>query len=65
MSTLKNKGLCLIQVPNYNREESYANIDIGNYYEDSLGNLFVVTTTELAKKYHNYIDVPILIRKKK
>lgn len=62
MSTLTNKGICLVQVSDYNKEEGYRNVNVGNYFEDDAGNLFVVTTLEMAKKYYQYINVPILTR---
>lgn len=62
--TLKNTGvMCLITVPDANREGGFKHIDVGNYYEHN-GTRCVVTTKEIATQYAHKIDVPVYIRSK-
>ena len=56
--------MCLITVPDPNREDGYRYVDLGNYYLDDNNRKCLVTTAELADKYFWYVKVPIYIRKK-
>ena len=54
--------MCLITVPDANREEGFKHVDLGNV--DDNNRKCLVTTAELADKYFWYVKVPIYIRKK-
>jgi hypothetical protein len=56
-------GMCLVEVPNPNKEEGCSMIDIGSYYKRPNEEIVVVCTEEKARKYHKYINVPILVKK--
>jgi hypothetical protein len=56
--------MCLITVPDANREDGYRHVDLGNYYMDDNNRKCLVTTAELADKYYRYVRVPMYIRKK-
>jgi hypothetical protein len=57
--------MCLIAVPDENREEGFKYVDLGNYYKDSKGDKCLVTSKELARKYSKFIKVPIYTHKGK
>jgi hypothetical protein len=52
-------AMCLIAVPDANREDGFKYVDLGNYFTDSKGNKCLVTSPELAAKYSTYVKVPI------
>ena len=61
--TFKNTGvICMISVPDANREEGFKYVDLGNYFADVNGNKCLVTTKENAIQYGNQITVPIYIQ---
>jgi len=61
--TFKNTGtMCMITVPDANREEGFKHVDLGNYFTDTDGNKCLVTTKENATKYGSQINVPIYVR---
>lgn len=61
--TFKNTGvICMIQIPDLNREEGFKNIDVGNYFIAPDGTQCLITSAEEAQKYQDKIDVPIYIR---
>ena len=57
--------ICLIAVPDENREDGFKYVDLGNYYTDNNGNKCLVATKEIAKKYSKFIKVPIYIHRGK
>jgi len=57
--------ICLIAVPDENRQEGFKYVDLGNYYKDSNGEKCLVTSKELARKYFKFINVPIYTNKGK
>ena len=60
---MKDTGvMCLITINDENEKDGIRHIDIGNYFLDEKGNKCVITTYELARKYHNLIDCDIYIR---
>ncbi len=66
MSVWKNTGIiCLINVPDLNREEGFRPVDVGNYFEDKDGNKMVLMTNEYAEKYKDFINVPVYTRRTK
>jgi hypothetical protein len=57
--------ICLIRVPDENRKEGFRFIDLGNYFTDSAGRKCLVTSQKLAKKYSDFVNVPVYIQKEK
>ena len=57
--------MCLIAVPDANREDGFKYVDLGNYFTDSDGNKCLVTSPDLAAKYSKYVKVPIYIHRGK
>lgn len=63
--SFKNTGvICMIQVPDANREDGIRNIDLGNYFISPNGEKCLITSIEFAKKYKDKIDVPIYVKKR-
>lgn len=61
--TFKNTGvICMIQVPDANREDGIRFVDVGNYFIDPSGKRCVVTSVENARAYKEKINVPIYVR---
>lgn len=66
MSIWKNTGvMCLISVPDINRDDGLKQVDVGNFYEDADGNKMVLMTEDNAKKYADLVDVPVYTRRTK
>lgn len=62
--TFKNTGImCMLQVPDPNREEGFRYIDVGNYFITPEGTKCVITSFDLAQKYQNIVNIPMYIRK--
>lgn len=59
MNSFSRCGICLIEVKDQNREEGFRFVDVGDYYQDCNGNRIVITSKELAKKYHHLLEEPI------
>ena len=61
--TFKNTGvICMIEVPDANREEGFRHVDIGNYFTAPDGSKCLITSVENARAYEDKINVPIYIR---
>ena len=61
--TFKNTGvICLIEVPDENREEGVKQVDVGNYFTAPDGTQCLITSVENARAYKDKIQVPIYIR---
>ena len=61
---IKRTGvMCMITVPDMNREDGIRYVDLGNFYELADGSKCVLLSLADAKKYHKLIDFPIYIRK--
>jgi hypothetical protein len=61
--TFKNTGvICMLQIPDSNREEGFRCVDVGNYFTAPDGTQCLITSFELAQKYQDKINVPIYIR---
>ena len=62
-SEFKNTGaMCLLTVPDANREDGFRHVDAGNYFIRN-GRKCLITSKEFAFMYGKYIDVPIYIFK--
>ena len=63
--TFKNTGvICMIEVPDANREEGFKNVDLGNYFTAPDGTRCLITSIENARAYKDKVSVPIYIRAK-
>ena len=61
--TFKNTGvICMLQIPDLNREEGFRCVDLGNYFIAPDGTKCLITSADLAQKYQHKINVPIYIR---
>lgn len=61
--TFKNTGvICMIQVPDANREDGVRHVDLGNYFTAPDGTQCLITSVDLAKRYKDKINVPIYVR---
>ena len=47
--------MCMVEVPDSNREEGFRLVDMGNYYADEKDERFLITSFELAKKYGHLV----------
>jgi hypothetical protein len=65
--TFKNTGeMCVVLVSDFNREEGFKTVDLGNYFVNELnGEKCLITSREYASKYKRLVDVPIYVRKEK
>jgi hypothetical protein len=62
--SFRNTGvMCMVAVPDYNREEGFKSVDLGNYFTDPNGDRCLVTSVELASRYSRYVNVPIYTRR--
>ena len=55
--------MCMVKVPDLNREEGFRLIDMGNYYADEKGEKSLITSLELAKKYGHLVKEKVYTRK--
>ena len=63
--TFKNTGvICMIEMPDANREDGFRYVDIGNYFTAPDGTKCLITSVENARAYKDKIEVPIYIRTK-
>lgn len=61
--TFKNTGvICMLQIPDLNREEGFRCVDLGNYFIAPDGTECLITSADLAQKYQHKINVPIYIQ---
>jgi len=61
---MQNTGvMCMITVNDNNAIDGIRHVDMGNYYKTETGEQVVVTTKELAQRYHKLIDDTIYVRK--
>ena len=61
--TFKNTGvICMLQIPDLNREEGFRCVDLGNYFIAPDGTKCLITSADLAQKYQHKINVQIYIR---
>lgn len=61
---LNTYQMCIVFVPDQNREEGFKCVDLGNFFKDEMGKKVLITSRELAEKYSKLVDVPIFIRLK-
>jgi hypothetical protein len=56
----QNTGeMCMVTVRDYNNEDGIRHIDLGNYFISPKGVKCLITSKDNARKYSNFIKVPI------
>ena len=62
MKFINTGEICIIEIPDANREEGFKHVDLGNYFIAPDGAKCLITSFENARTYKNRVNVLIYIR---